>query len=70
MTLEFEIIIDYVNGKREECAKTINYYPDSNESEAQFHQSYAKALHEFSTGKANHFQTLEKMTLNTEIGMN
>lgn len=59
MTLEFEIIIDYVNGKREECAKTINYYPDSNESEAQFHQSYAKALHEFSTGKANHFSWVE-----------
>ncbi len=70
MTLEFEIIIDYVNGKREQHTKTISYYPDSNESEAQFHQSYAKSLHEFSTGKASHFSWVESDRFKRTIQVN
>lgn len=59
MTLEFEIIIDYVNGKREQYKKTINYCPGPNESEDQFYRNYARDLHDFSTGKVNYFSWTE-----------
>ena len=59
MTLEFEIIIDYVNDANEQYKRTINYCPGPNESEEQFHQNYARALHDFSTGKVNYFSWTE-----------
>lgn len=70
MTLEFEIIIDYVNGQCEQYKKTINYCPGPNESEEQFYQSYAKSLHEFSTGKANHFSWVESDRFKRTIQVN